>query len=171
MSNLQEKFNKIIEDLNQNIENKNDLEYIKTQIYNISMLFIDELDKISELNMDKMNRLIARHKELNSKMQQIENKMKQIEEDFYLDSEEDELGFEIICPYCNAEFEVNINEELGERVTCPECNNVIELDWNQTECCSGNCGSCGSYCDCDDDCDCEDDCDCGDECNCEDEDM
>lgn len=167
MSNLQEKFNKIIEDLNQNIENKNDLEYIKTQIYNISMLFIDELDKISELNMDKMNRLIARHKELNSKMQQIENKMKQIEEDFYLDSEEDELGFEIICPYCNAEFEVDMNDEIKSEIKCPECNNVIELDWNQDDDgCNGHCGSCGC---CGSDYD--DECDCGDECDCEDEDM
>lgn len=167
MSNLQEKFNKIIEDLNQNIENKNDLEYIKTQIYNISMLFIDELDKISELNMDKMNRLIARHKELNNKMKQIENKMKQIEEDIYLDSEEDELGFEIICPYCNTEFEVDMNDEIKSEIKCPECNNVIELDWNQEEDgCNGHCDSCGG-CGSDHD----DECNCEGECNCEDEDM
>lgn len=163
MSNLQEKFNKIINDLDQNIENKNDLEYIKTQIYNISMLFIDELDKISELNMDKINRLIVKHKELNNRMQQLENTMKQIEEDIYLDSDEEELGFEIMCPYCNAEFEVDMNEEIKSEVKCPECNNIIELDWNQDECCGGHCGSCESHCNFEDNGD--------DGCNCEDEDM
>lgn len=163
MSNLQEKFNKIINDLDQNIENKNDLEYIKTQIYNISMLFIDELDKISELNMDKINRLIVKHKELNNRMQQLENTMKQIEEDIYLDSDEEELGFEIMCPYCNAEFEVDMNEEIKSEVKCPECNNIIELDWNQDECCGGHCGSCESHCNFKDNGD--------DGCNCEDEDM
>lgn len=163
MSNLQEKFNKIINDLDQNIENKNDLEYIKTQIYNISMLFIDELDKISELNMDKINRLIVKHKELNNRMQQLENTMKQIEEDIYLDSDEEELGFEIMCPYCNAEFEVDMNEEIKSEVKCPECNNIIELDWNQDECCGGHCGSCESHCNFEDNSD--------DGCNCEDEDM
>lgn len=163
MSNLQEKFNKIINDLDQNIENKNDLEYIKTQIYNISMLFIDELDKISELNMDKINRLIVKHKELNNRMQQLENTMKQIEEDIYLDSDEEELGFEIMCPYCNAEFEVDMNEEIKSEVKCPECNNIIELDWNQDECCGGHCGSCESHCNFEDNDD--------DRCNCEDEDM
>ena len=163
MSNLQEKFNKIINDLDHNIENKNDLEYIKTQIYNISMLFIDELDKISELNMDKINRLIVKHKELNNRMQQLENTMKQIEEDIYLDSDEEELGFEIMCPYCNAEFEVDMNEEIKSEVKCPECNNIIELDWNQDECCGGHCGSCESHCNFEDNSD--------DGCNCEDEDM
>lgn len=163
MSNLQEKFNKIINDLDQNIENKNDLEYIKTQIYNISMLFIDELDKISELNMDKINRLIVKHKELNNRMQQLENTMQQLEEDIYLDSNEEELGFEIICPYCNAEFEVDMNEEIKSEVKCPECNNIIELDWNQDECCGGHCGSCESHCNFEDDGE--------DGCDCEDEDM
>ena len=127
------------------------------------MLFIDELDKISELNMDKINRLIVKHKELNNRMQQLENTMKQIEEDIYLDSDEEELGFEIMCPYCNAEFEVDMNEEIKSEVKCPECNNIIELDWNQDECCGGHCGSCESHCNFEDNSD--------DGCNCEDEDM
>lgn len=143
MSNLQENFKKIIDDLDKNIENKKDLEYIKTQIYNISILFMDELDKISELNMDKMNRLIVRHKELTNRMQQLETTMNQIEKDIYLDPNEEELGFEVICPYCNTEFEVDMNNEIQSEVKCPECNNVIELDWNGEDGCDGHCGHCG----------------------------
>lgn len=143
MSNLQENFKKIIDDLDKNIENKKDLEYIKTQIYNISILFMDELDKISELNMDKMNRLIVKHKELTNRMQQLETTMNQIEKDIYLDPNEEELGFEVICPYCNTEFEVDMNNEIQSEIKCPECNNVIELDWNGEEGCDGHCGNCG----------------------------
>lgn len=143
MSNLQENFKKIIDDLDKNIENKKDLEYIKTQIYNISILFMDELDKISELNMDKMNRLIVKHKELTNRMQQLETTMNQIEKDIYLDPNEEELGFEVICPYCNTEFEVDMNNEIQSEVKCPECNNVIELDWNGEDGCDGHCGNCG----------------------------
>lgn len=143
MSNLQENFKKIIDDLDKNIENKKDLEYIKTQIYNISILFMDELDKISELNMDKMNRLIVKHKELTNRMQQLETTMNQIEKDIYLDPNEEELGFEVICPYCNTEFEVDMNNEIQSEVKCPECNNVIELDWNGEDGCDGHCGHCG----------------------------
>ena len=173
MSNLQENFNNIIKDLEKNIENKKDLEYIKTQVYNISLLFIDELDKISELNMNRVDKLISRHKELTNKMQIIESKMRKLEEDIYLDSEDDELGFEIVCPYCCTEFELDLSGELREEVTCPECCNVIELDWNH-EGCGGDCCSCEEECDCEDDeenhkCKCGDNCECGDDCNCGDD--
>ncbi len=143
MSDLQEKFKKIIDDLDKNIENKKDLEYIKTQVYNISILFMDELDKIAELNMDKMNRLIVKHKELNTRMQQMESTIKQIEDDIYLNDDDEDIGFEVICPYCNTEFEVDMNDEIKSEIKCPECNNVIELDWNQDdEGCSGHCCGC-----------------------------
>lgn len=143
MSDLQEKFKNIIDDLDKNIENKKDLEYIKTQIYNISILFMDELDKIAELNMDKMNRLIVKHKELNTRMQQMESTIKRIEDDVYLNEEDEDIDFEIICPYCNTEFEVDMNDEIKSEVKCPECNNIIELDWNQEEDgCNGHCCDC-----------------------------
>ena len=62
MSELQTKFKKIMDDLEANIENKKDLDYIKKQVYQISILFIDELDKLADLNMNKMNAMIERHK-------------------------------------------------------------------------------------------------------------
>ena len=40
MSNLNVKFKKILEDLEQNIQNKEDLEYIKTQIFNFQYIVI-----------------------------------------------------------------------------------------------------------------------------------
>ena len=138
MAQLKDKFNKIISDIENNIENKKDLDYIKTQIYNISILFIDELDKLADLNMNKMNALIEKNKELNEKMNRIESVMN-------LDETSD---FEIVCPYCNHEFIADFSTELKKEVTCPECNNVIELDWNEEEqdTCGGHCSGCHSDC-------------------------
>ena len=61
MAELQNRFKKIMQDIEEHIQDKEELEYIKTQIYNISTLFLDELDKLADLNMDKMNALIERH--------------------------------------------------------------------------------------------------------------
>ena len=57
--------------------------------------------------------------------------------------------FEIVCPYCNYEFVIDVDENKTE-VECPECQNVIELDWtgdidgedNDLGECMGNCHGC-----------------------------
>ena len=51
----------------------------------VSKSNIDELDKISELNMNRVDKLIARHNELTNKMQLIEGKMRKLEDDIYLE--------------------------------------------------------------------------------------
>lgn len=146
MSELQIKFKKIMDDLEANIENKKDLDYIKKQIYQISILFIDELDKMADLNMNKINSIIEKHKELNNRMAKLEGTMNTIEKELFLDEWAD---FEITCPYCNHEFAVDFSKEVQKEVTCPECNNIIELDWNagdEEQGCAGHCSSCHSNC-------------------------
>ncbi len=130
MSELKTKFKKIMDDLEENIENKKDLDYIKKQIYQISILFIDELDKIADLNMDKMNAMLEKHKELNERIAKLEGTMDTIEKELFLDEWAD---FEITCPYCNYEFVVDFSKGVKKEINCPECNNVIELDWNQND--------------------------------------
>ena len=67
MSDLKKKFSAIIADIEKNIKNKEDLDYVKSQVYNISMLFLDELDKLAEINLGRLNVLIEREKELSKK--------------------------------------------------------------------------------------------------------
>lgn len=143
MGNLQKNFKKIINDLEENIQNKEDLDYIKTQIFNISNLFLDELDKLADLNMNKMNVLIERYKEMGNRVNELEETMRNIEKDIYL--KEEPYEFEIICPYCNTEFFTDLNSDSKNEITCPECNNVIELDWNEEDNCTGSCGHCNSH--------------------------
>lgn len=143
MADLQTNFKNIMKDLEENIKNKEDLDYIKTQIYNISVLFLDELDKLADLNMNKIDTLITRYKDINERIQKVEASVNHIEKDIYM---EEGYDFEIACPYCNYEFTVDFEDGVKKEVTCPECKNVIELDWNEEEHCHGECSACHSDC-------------------------
>lgn len=147
MSNLKKKFNEIMSNLEKNIKNKEDLEYIKSQVYNISMLFLDEIDKLAELNFGRLNVMLDREKELNKRITAMERIIKNIEEELFVSKDEEGLDFEILCPYCNTEFIKDFTNGFKHEVRCPECDNVIELDWHEDEeceCgheCNGNCSS------------------------------
>ena len=50
MSDLQNKLDKVISDIEKRLTNKEDFEYVKTQIYNIYTIFLDEFDKLIGIN-------------------------------------------------------------------------------------------------------------------------
>ena len=140
MSNLNTKFKKILEDLEQNIQNKEDLEYIKVQIFNLYNMFFDEINRIEEMTVERMQTIAGSQAVLQEKVEKLENEIKSMEKELYIDEDSD---FSITCPYCNNEFIVEC-EDLKDEVECPECNNIIELDWGD------NCGDdeCGHDCSC-----------------------
>ena len=78
-------------------------------------------------------------------LQQIVNN---IESDIY---DQGGFDFNIICPYCDNEFIVDVYDEKSE-VVCPKCSNTIELDWTgnteeEYECIgSCDCNNCKSDC-------------------------
>lgn len=139
MSNLNVKFKKILEDLEQNIQNKEDLEYIKVQIFNLYNLFFDEINRIEDMTAARMETIAGAQAVLQEKVETLENEIKSMEKELYIDEDSD---FSITCPYCNNEFLVEC-EDLKDEIECPECNNIIELDWGDE--CDGHDG-CG--CDC-----------------------
>lgn len=163
MSDLKAKLNEIMNDFDENIKNKEDLEYIKSQVYNISVLFLDEMDKLAEINLQRLNVLNEREKELAKRVASIEHTMDTIKKEMFVEPEEYE--FEITCPYCNEEFVEDFTDGIKNEIKCPECGNSIELDWQEEHGCGCNCEH---DCDgkCDDDCDCDGQCDC--DCDCED---
>lgn len=139
MSVLQDKFNAIIAKIEERITDPEDLDFIKQQIADISILYIDELNKIMDLSERRVNQVYENQKVLEKKMSELEKGMNTIEKELFV---EDEYDFEITCPYCNYEFIADINSDKKE-VECPECHNLIELDWNQDEHdCEGHCCSC-----------------------------
>lgn len=125
MNRLNIKFKKILDDLEKNIQNKEDLEYIKVQIFNLYNLFFDEITKMEEATTERMTNITGTQAILEEKVDSLENKLKAMEKELYID---EECDFSINCPYCNNEFVVDC-DELKNEVECPECNNIIELDW------------------------------------------
>lgn len=152
MANLKKKFSEILEDIEKNIKNKEDLDYIKSQMYNVSLIFLDEVDKLTELSLDRLNVMIDREKELARKIAKMEKIIDNLEKEVFIAPEGD---FEIICPYCNAEFIQDLASGLEHEVRCPECGNVIELDWHEEDGCCGH--HCEGECNCEDCEDCKED--------------
>ena len=131
MTDLKKRFNNILQDIEKNVTNKQDLDYIKTQVYNISLLFLDELDKLAEINLNRLNTMVDREKELEAKIESMEKIIDKLEKEVY--SSDEDSDFEIVCPYCNSEFIEDFSNGIKYEVRCPECDNLIELDWNEEE--------------------------------------
>ena len=55
MSKLQEKFNSIIAKIEERIQDQEELKFIKEQIAEISMLYIDELNKVIDVSEKRVN--------------------------------------------------------------------------------------------------------------------
>jgi len=137
MADLSSKYKKIINNLEKSLKDKQELEYVKEQVFAITSLFLDELDKIIEISENKMQDLVASQAELQKKISKVENSVNEIERDIYMEDSE-EFEFQITCPYCNHEFTTDLTSTTQE-VECPDCKNIIELDWNEDDC-----SSCGS---------------------------
>ncbi len=80
--------------------------------------------------------------EINKKMEKMQQVIDHIESDIYSG---EGFDFEIVCPYCEQEFVIDMDETKKE-VECPECKNIIELDWSSEDLeeseCSGHCHGC-----------------------------
>ena len=84
MSDLQKKLNKIVSDIEKNLKNKEDFEYVKTQIYNIYTVFLDEFDEIEAKYSEKMENIVLKCKVLDDRMNEIESSIEKIESDIYV---------------------------------------------------------------------------------------
>lgn len=154
MSKLSEEYLKILQDIEKNISNEEEKKYVLKKIADLSSLYMDIVDRITDMSTKKMN-------DIEEKVERVTNTVNLIKKDIY---EDDEYDFEIVCPYCNHEFVADVEDELKEEIECPECHNIIELDWDgDSDGCDGHCSSCGHHdehegCHCDE-CDEEDEVD------------
>lgn len=142
MSVLSDNYKRIISEIEARISNPEELEFVKEKVSELSMLFMDIIDSLTEKADEKIRQIEEKQKQIEAKMEQVESAVNEIESDIYLE-EDGNFDFEIVCPYCNHEFVAEINGK--NEIACPECNNMIELDWNEdeeSEGCSGHCCSC-----------------------------
>ena len=136
MSLLKNEYKSFLDDIEKNIKDKDDLEYIKQRFSAFMDVVLNQMDSIMNYKDEKINELEARM----AKMQQV---IDHIEKDIY---DEDGFDFEIVCPYCNYEFVIDLDENKSE-IECPECKNMIELDWtgnidDEQSGCGGSCHGC-----------------------------
>lgn len=152
MRKLKNEYKSFLDDIEKNIKNKEDLEYIKGRFATFLDVVLDQMDYIMDYKKEEIEKLEETQNKLNSQMNQMQQVIDNIEKDIYA---EEGFDFEIVCPYCNYEFIIDVDENKTE-IECPECQNIIELDWSgdidgeENKGCSGNCHGCH-------DCDEEDD--------------
>ncbi len=152
-SNINDEYHKILDDIDENVTDVDEAEYVKGKIYELSMMYLDEMKTISEKYEDRINAIAQKQNAMDEKLDKMQKMLSGIEHDIY-DMEdiegEESFEFEITCPYCNNVFEVEVNEEKKD-VRCPECNNMIELDWDglydEEAGCGGSCSHCHHSCD------------------------
>ena len=142
MSTLKDSYTSFIKDIEANIKNKEDLDYVKSRFAEFLDVVLQQMDHIMDYRKGEVEELEKKQKELDDKMDKMENIVRNIEKDIY---SEDGFDFEIVCPYCDYEFVIDVDENKTE-IECPECNNIIELDWtgnlDDEQGCSGSCSSC-----------------------------
>ena len=139
MANINIKFKKILKEMESNIKNKEDLEYVKAQIFEIYNILFEEVNKIEELANTKISSMLEVQVGLEERISKIEKELQEVQGDMY----DEDAEFSIVCPYCNNDFVIE-GAEGKEEVECPECSNTIELDWGaeDEECGCGGCGGC-----------------------------
>ena len=145
MSELSNRYQQIMKDLQTNIKDESDKEFVIGKFQELSMMFMDVIDRLTYLTDLRIKEVEEQQKQIDDRMSKIQKAVDGIESDIYED--EESYVFDIMCPYCNHEFTTNISSDVNTEVECPECHNMIELDWNgDEEECTHNCSGCGHDC-------------------------
>lgn len=126
MNDLKNEYKSFLDDIEKNIKNKEDLEYIKVRFASFLDVVLDKLEYIADYKTSELKRLEEAQDQIEEKMSKMQKVIDNIEKDIYTD---DGYDFEIVCPYCNSEFMIDMDENKKE-IECPECRNIIELDWS-----------------------------------------
>lgn len=141
LENLKKEIDSFIKDMEENIKDSETLLYVKERTLTFIEKIKEELEKQLALNEERISDIAKKQELTDILLQELKQRLDTVYEDIY----EEEEDFTIICPYCNFEFETEINEEINE-IKCPECGNIIELDWNGNPDDDNNCGGRCSHC-------------------------
>ena len=63
-SNINDEYRKMLKDMDENMSNPNDIEYAKNKMYELSMMFIDEMQNLSDKYEDRMNAVVMKQKNM-----------------------------------------------------------------------------------------------------------
>lgn len=143
MSDFEKEYQRIIDELENEIVNNKDLEIAKEKLYDIYKYIVK--------NDRSINELIENQAKMKSDIDRLKKAVSNIEEDIYEDFEEDsyddefdtpykedkmhdnDYEFEITCPYCNYDFIADNSYINKVQIPCPKCKRIIDLDWSSAE--------------------------------------
>lgn len=124
---LSNEMKQFLEDIKENIKDPKDLKYMTERTERFFDVVLKQVEEIMNFKEEEMDKLEEKQKEQDEKIEEMQERMKDLYRDIY---DEDYGDFAIVCPYCNYEFDADI-DETNKEIICPECNNVIELDWDE----------------------------------------
>lgn len=142
MSNLSDKYTKLLLDIESHISDEKEKRYIMQKIDEIGLIYVELIDRLSKVDDDRISNIEKKEQDIEKRLAKIQETVTLIKNDIYED--DDMYDFEIVCPYCNHEFVADVEDELKEEIECPECHNIIELDWNDDKCSNCNKDDCNS---------------------------
>lgn len=126
MQDIKNEYKSFLDDIEKNIKNKEDLIYIKERFASFLEVVLEEMDSLADYRRSEVDEMARKQAEIESKLMKMEDTVGNLVKEIY---DEEGFDFEIVCPYCNYEFIVDIDETKKE-IQCPECKNMIELDWS-----------------------------------------
>ena len=119
---LGNKFKEVISNIEKQIKNKEDLEFVKKQITELTMSYLNELEKIEQTYDLKVANCTERIDDLEKALDVVKEQLS-----------DEEIDVEpITCPYCNSKFLIEFDNKQKE-IKCPDCKNIIELEWEKFE--------------------------------------
>lgn len=130
MADVSNQFKNIIKQIDDKFPNLEERMFVKEKLTDITIMYLDIIDRLSNIAEMRLNEIEKKQKEIESKMSNMHDTVEEMEHDIYSDNAFD---FEIVCPYCNHEFIADIDVEEKTEIECPECQNIIELDWGTDE--------------------------------------
>ena len=122
MSKFKNEFKSFMEDMEKNIKNKEDLEYVKGRTSEFLNVILDQMEGIVNYEEEKISLLEEEQKQINEKMQKMQQVLDNIEQDIYSD---EGFDFEIVCPYCDYEFVIDVDDNKTE-IKCPKCDSIMK---------------------------------------------
>lgn len=143
MSELNKRYQEIINEIDAKLTDEENLIFIKDKISEISIIFMDIIDRMSRIMEDKIVDIENSQLTIEKRLSKLQKTIDYIEKDIYDEYSETE----IICPYCNSEFLAEISDDEVSEIQCPECHNTIVLDMDsndieQVTYCDVNCSGC-----------------------------
>jgi len=90
MSDMNLIMKKIMTNLEEKVKDKETLETIKTEIFNLYNAFADEVIELNAVMNARVLEIAQAQKEANEKMDKMAKSLKKIENDIYLDEEDDD---------------------------------------------------------------------------------